>query len=125
MGDLFRDLRTTLASLPTQTYPEAQDLMGALGNLGQVEFGTYAGTGSAIVVTTQGNPRAVVLLNLTQECMGVHFTGMTDAHFFKIDNAATAWVSANGITLGTNQFTIGTDATINTASDVGFWGVII
>lgn len=125
MGDPFRTLASAIAADPTQTYPLAADLMSALAQMGQVEFGTYTGTGAAITVVTNGNPRCVFLYNQTQQCLGIHVTGMTAAHVFKIDNAAVAHASTDGLTLGTNQFTIGADADINTAADAGFWMALI
>jgi ribose 5-phosphate isomerase RpiB len=124
--DQLQALFTVLAASPTQTYPEAVDFANALVNAAQVEFGAVASaTGSAMTIATNGNPRAVFVYDITQQCLGIHFTGMTAAHVFKVDNAATAHASANGITLGTNQFIIGTDGDINTASDVLVWMVII
>lgn len=125
MGDVFRTLVSSLASRPCDTYPLSSELMGALTNLGQVQFGTYTGTGVAISVTTLGNPRLVILYDVTQQCLGIHISGMTAATYFQIDNAAVGAVGANGITLGTNGFTIGTDAGINTNLDSGFWLAII
>lgn len=126
MADALRTLMAALAAAPTETYPPAPTLMNALSKMSQVQFGTYAGsTGVAQTITTNGDPRAVLLVDVTQQCAALHLTGMTAAHMFKMDNVAVAHVSANGLTLGTGSFTIGTDANINSTGDSGFWFVIV
>jgi hypothetical protein len=125
MADAFRTLVTALQGLPTETYPPAAALMNGLSKVAQIQFGAYTGTGGAITVVTNGDPRMVILVDVTQQCTALHITGMTAAHFFQIDNGGVAHVGAAGITLGTNSFVIGTDAHINTNLDVGFWFAVV
>lgn len=126
MSDPFRTLVATLAAAPTQTYPVAAELMGALVNMAQMETGAFAGTGSAISVATNGDPRLVILVNITQHSLAVHISGMADASMLLCeDTPDVEYISTAGITLGTNSFTIGTNADVNTASDEGFWVAFI
>ena len=93
--------------------------------MGQIQFGTYTGTGVAISVATDGAPKLVVLVDVTQVGIAFHITGMAAASFLSVDNGATSYQAANGITLGTDGFTIGTNALINTGGDSGFWFAVI
>lgn len=101
--------------------------------------GTVTGTGAAIkvgrdpgVATADDtndvvnddflkfSPELVIVLNKTDGSLFVHVAGMAAASFFSVILAG-AYVGAAGITLRTNGFTIGTDATINTANDELFY----
>lgn len=101
------------------------DFAAMMQRVVEIDWGTYTGTGVALDVATDGNPFVVVVSDTTQDTMGIHIKGMTDAHFFKVKTAAVGHTAANGITLGTNKFTIGTDADINTGADTGFWFALI
>jgi hypothetical protein len=83
--------------------------------------GTYTGTGSALDVDLDFDPDVVVIVDSTQAVVGIHFAGMADAYAMKLKQGAFAYVTANGITLGTEKFTIGTDGDFNTGADVGFY----
>lgn len=61
-------------------------------------------------------PEFVLVLNKTDGTLFFHIKGMAAASFVSVILAG-AYVGAAGITLRTNGFTIGTDATINTAND--------
>jgi hypothetical protein len=66
------------------------------------------------------SPELVIVLNKTDGSLFVHLRGMANASFFSVILAG-AYVSVQGITMRTNGFTIGTDATINTANDELFY----
>jgi len=123
--DVWRAFVTRMEALPTQIYAEAMDLMAALTNMAQVQVGTYTGTGVALDVSTDGDPRFVLLVNITQQALVVHSSGMTAAHALIASAVATKAIAADGITLGTGKFTIGVDAELNTLADSGFWCAII
>lgn len=101
--------------------------------------GTITGTGAAIKVGRDPGvaeadddndvlnadflkftPECVIVLNKTDGSVFLHIKGMADASFVSIILAG-AYVAVQGITLRTNGFTIGTDATINTAADELFY----
>jgi len=115
--DIMREVLQALDADTVKPYADVRPLMKALTNVAQFETITgIAGTGAALDVETQGNPRAVVLINRTQNCLAVHTKGMPNASAMKV-TAAAAWIAVNGITLGSEKFTIGTDADLNTNLD--------
>lgn len=126
---LLDSLRTKLADI--LAHPEVnrfiniQDFSSMMLRMAQIEYGTYTGTGAGIVVSTHGDPLIVLLIDATQNCALLHIKGMTDAHGLKIITAGIAMIAADGITLGTDSFTIGADVDINTAADVGHYLVIL
>lgn len=125
MGDPFRTLKTALDAAPTQTYPLVMDLISALHQILQVQFGSETATGAAMTITTQGNPRCVLWYDETQECLAINMTGMAADSAFKIDNVAVSDAAADAITLGTNSFVVGVDADMNTVADTIFWVAFI
>ena len=120
------EMRARLATLLGETehpYPDMRALLSVFTNMGQIQFGTYTGTAALITKTTSGNPRLVYLVDDTQTTHALNFTGMADDSYRNIQTGAV--VVADGIILGTNQFSIGVDVGINQAADVGFWFAII
>jgi hypothetical protein len=104
-----------------QKFLDVSDLSYIFENVSQMKIGGYTGTGAIVTVATPFDPKFVALYDQTQQCLALHFQGMTADHAFKIDNAATGAIAADGITLGTDSFAIGDDADINTNHDVGFY----
>jgi len=124
MANLLQTLMSNIQSYPERAeYGPLGHMIAAMANVGQVQFGTYTGTGSALEVVIAGNPRLVLLYDATQATLAVNWQGMAAASY--VLTSTMAVVAANGITLGTNKFTIGTDGDINTGSDVGYWVAII
>lgn len=81
------------------------------------------GTGAAISVDVGFEPYRVEVFNETQICRALHIRGMDAASAHKVsDNGAgtadSEYITSGGITLGSRGFSIGTDADLNTASDV-------
>lgn len=126
MGSALRTkLAAVLADVAMQKLLDVGDFSFMASKLCEVEVGAYTGTGANITVTTTGNPIAVFIMDVTQQCLGVNIRGMAAASFFQVDNGGVAIVGANGVTLGTSQFIIGTAAAINTAADTGVWLALI
>lgn len=127
---LLSTLRAGLVSisadvaLATHKYVMTGDFQRMMGRVAEVEVGTFTGTGVAQTKAVQGDPRLVLFVNVTQQCLGVHISGMATASFFAIDNGGVAYVAVNGITLGTDSFIVGTDARLNTNMDSAFWATI-
>jgi hypothetical protein len=94
-----------------------------MGNIHDQEYGSVAGTGSAIEVDIGFVPRKVVLVNLNTPAVVVWTAGMDDDKGYKFANSdltQIAALSSGGITpLGDDEdddvmgFQIGTDASIN------------
>ncbi len=82
-----------------------------------------AGTGAALNVNTGFTPRCVIALNLTQLSLTVWTDTMDQAKGLQIDDSGAdttnilALASA-GISSSSQGFSLGTDAALNTASDV-------
>ena len=123
--DLFRTQFATMLDKTENPHGTLREWAGMLQNMAQWESGTYTGTGSNIDVDVQGDPKMVILMDITQSCMAIHIDGMPDASYLELIAAATAYTVANGITLGTGTFRIGTDANINTNLDAGRWFALI
>ena len=119
--DLVGKILALADNVADHRFSRMNDLLSVLQSASHIQYGTYTGTGVALDVTTDGDPILVIVSDTSQNTIGVHIKGMTDAHFFKIKTAAVAHTAANGITLGTDKFTIGTDSDINTNTDTGFW----
>ncbi len=118
----FADTQIPAAGKDAVPYATWAEIVRTLGqHVGEMAFGTVTGTGANIVVATPFDPAMVVVINETDGSMHVHIPTMTAADVFAIKTAAVAYISTGGITLGTKQFTIGTDADLNTNSDVLHW----
>lgn len=124
---LLSNLRSRLvtiaadAALAIHKYVMVGDLQYMMARVGEVEVGTLTGSGVAQTKAVNGDPKLVLVMDQTQDCLGVHFSGMAAGSFFAIDNGGVAYVAANGITLGTDSFIVGTDAKLNTNLDTAFW----
>lgn len=82
-----------------------------------------AGTGALLPVSTNYLPRLVILINETQLAISLHILGMGADHCVTIKDSGTGTTdilvkTSNAITLAQQGFNIGTDAALNTASDV-------
>lgn len=85
--------------------------------------GLLAGTGAALNVSLGFRPAYVRLVNETQLSTAEAFDGMADARAVVTDDSGAAATdillkTTNGITFTSQGFQIGTEATINTTSDV-------
>jgi len=83
--------------------------------------GQYTGTGVAFDITLDFTPRVVTIRNITDLVISMKNSADPDANHTTISNHDTtqiALVTTNGITIGTQKITIGTDASINTASSI-------
>lgn len=79
----------------------------------EVKTGTYTGNGTSQSVTLGFKPMKVEIINITDgDTYYIHINGMTDATGISIA-AATAGVSANGVTLSSNGFSVGSDVSVN------------
>ena len=91
----------------------------------RVMNGSYTGTGVAFNIRTVGfRPRKVELINVDGLTRATWTNTMADASVSKIINHASAqnvWATSNGITPLSNGFTVGTDADINTDTEVVHW----
>lgn len=105
-------------------YPGWREVVRKLGLHGaELFFGETVGTGAALDVGTPFDPAAVLIYNLTRPALFLFLPSMTAGHVAELAAVATqaqvvVAVAANGITLGTKKFTIGTDADLNTIADV-------
>jgi actin-like ATPase involved in cell morphogenesis len=82
-----------------------------------------AGTGALISINCGFQPVYVRLINETQAAVAEHVAGMAADRAVAVDDSGAGASdvevkSSNGITLTPQGFTIGTDADLNTASDV-------
>jgi hypothetical protein len=108
-------------AVPYPTWLEIVQLIGRHG--AELFFGTEAGTGSDLDIDTPFDPAAVLIYNETNDALFVHLPTMDAAKAVEIAAVATqaqvvVAIAANGITLGTKKFTLGTNADLNTAADV-------
>lgn len=114
-------------NLPHNTHPFTRGsqaaIIAALAGLAQFKVGGYTGTGSALDVDCGFTPKAVIITGdddtpPTAPVIALHF-GHTAAKGIKVvnhDTAQIAVIAANGVTLGTKKFTVGTDANLNEAA---------
>lgn len=91
-----------------------------------MKCGSVTGTGAAIEVQLDFQPRLIEVYNVTAPASGVWMEGMADASAFKRVTAGDATlITSNGITPGIDGsefgFTIGTDADLNTAAELIRW----
>lgn len=112
---------------------QAKQLLDELApGIACLAYGSVAGTGSAIKVGSDADdggddvvnadflkfdPLFVLVLNKTDGTIFFHIAGMAAASYI----TGAAYVGANGITLRTNGFTLGTAAALNTAEDELFY----
>ncbi|MDX1450205.1 MAG: hypothetical protein R3246_14215 [Acidimicrobiia bacterium] len=96
-------------------------------SLGVLSTGAVTGTGAAIKVgspdsdtpdvedaTMICDPSVVIVHNAANDNTFIHVAGMAAASMWRLaDGVAPALVAADGITLGSSQFTIGADANLN------------
>lgn len=87
------------------------------------------GTGAAIQVECGFKPELVLVLNETQLSLAFHVSGMADGRALAVDDSGAGATdvelkTSGGVTLQGQGFTLGTDADLNTASDV-IWAVAI
>lgn len=88
--------------------------------------GQLAGTGSAITVIAGFKPLSIKIYNRTQNAQGMWNATMPDASAQLVVDSGSgttdlSFVTSAGITPSFNGFTIGTNASLNTASDVIYW----
>lgn len=84
------------------------------------------GTGAAISITTGFKPISITIHNRTQLSKAYWNAAMAaDAAFLAVDSGVGttdfSFITTGGITAGSNGFSIGTNASINTASDEIYW----
>lgn len=122
--DLLRTITSQLLSETEHPYPDMRPLARALTRVGQVQFGAIASmTGVLTPVDADGQPRVVLVYNLTQASACLWFEGMVTDSFVLLETGAQ--VAADGIIVNAGGFSIGVDANINTALDSVFWMVIV
>lgn len=96
-----------------------------LANNAEICAGSVAGTGAAIEVVTPFDPGFVWLLKNSgtgDPIQMLKHPGHATASAMKTVAAGTvSTVAADGITLGTKKFTIGTDADINENGETILW----
>ena len=84
-----------------------------MSQLNQSVAGTYTGTGAAQTITLGYEPKAVIIMNITDgDSVTLHFDGMSDGTAIAIGAAAAA-VASQGVTLTSRGFTLGTDVSVN------------
>lgn len=88
--------------------------------------GEVVGTGSAFDVRAGFKPRSVKIHNRTRNAKGDWTAVMPDASAqLIVDSGAgttdISFITSNGITPVFNGFTLGSNANLNTASDVIYW----
>lgn len=123
-GNPFTTLVSALNTDKTKTYPEARELMAALTRMGQFQTGTVTGTGAALDVDVNGDPKVVIAFNTNNACMGIKISGMADKFAAKIVTAGNLTYADEMITLGTGKFSFGTDANLNSAHTIIWLAVI-
>jgi len=89
-------------------------------------FGELAGTGAAISVLLTFKPIKVKIVNRTRLVNGEWTIAMPqDSASLLIDSGAgtsdLSFVTSNAITSGSSGFILGSNASLNTASDVIYW----
>lgn len=99
------------------------------GNSPNVATGTVTGTGSAISISTGFRPKEIRIYNRTQKATGIWNDAMADASaLLTIDSGVgttdLSFVTSAGLTPSPLGFTIGTNAALNTASDVIYYTAI-
>jgi hypothetical protein len=106
-------------------YPDwRQFINGVMLRGAEAMAGTVLGTGALINVLTPFDPGYVVLLKPagTGAPIQMHkHPGQTTDNTLKTIAAGTVTVVAAGVTLGTGQFSIGTDAGINEVAQPILW----
>lgn len=91
-----------------------------LGSMCEGAAGKYTGTGASLDIATPFDPAVVFIWDVTQACLGIKFPTLADDDTLLIDTLAVQ-DTAGGITLGTLKFNVGTEAKLNTTSDVCHW----
>lgn len=91
-----------------------------------VACGEEVGTGAAIRIPIDFKPIAVKVYNRTRNSQAVWNAAMPeDSMQLTLDSGAgttdISFVTSNAISSGSNGLTIGSNASINTASDVIYW----
>jgi hypothetical protein len=120
LRNLFAMLQSWTGKQDTP-YPDQKKLLNTLLlHMGELAAGTVVGTGAALDITTPFDPGAVILWNETKVALWLKFPTQADDDSVIVTTAAAA-DAAGGITLGTLKFSLGTDANINSASDVIHW----
>lgn len=75
--------------------------------------GTYTGNGSSQTITLGFKPVKLEIVNVTDgDTFYITYEGVSDATGWNI-STATAAVAANGATLSTRGFSVGSDASVN------------
>lgn len=88
--------------------------------------GQVAGTGSAISIVCGFKPLSIRIFNRTQNAQGFWTASMPDASAqLTVDSGSgttdVSFITSAGITPTFNGFSIGTNASLNTSSDVIYW----
>lgn len=90
--------------------------------LTQTKTGQETGTGAAITIHLGFKPKKVELYNETQQSTAYATDKMAADKAMLLAHAADAtFIASGGITITNEGFVIGTNASINTASDVIDW----
>lgn len=114
-NDVFANVLASIQADHTNTYPEVRELVGAFTNMAQFYVTSVTGTGAALDVSTPGDPRFVIVINGNDGTTGIKLPSMATSNAMKLNATGPAVsVAANMITLGTDKFTIGNDAQLNT-----------
>jgi hypothetical protein len=109
---------TSKQNIPLPDFDQVINKLGLYST--ELYFGTMTGTGASLdSPTLPFDPAMVLVINQTQVAWFLKLPTMADDDTAKTVTAGTFTYDAAGcITLGTKKFTLGTDAQINTASDV-------
>ncbi len=91
-----------------------------------VSTGEEVGTGAAMLIQLDYKPIRIEINNRTRNVIGAWTAAMPDASAqLLVDSGAgtsdVSFITTNGITPGSNGFTLGSNASLNTASDVIYW----
>lgn len=105
----------------TKPYPLGEAVKSlvsqAVADAAKIAHGEVVGVAAGLDVTTPFDPDVVIIWNQTNAVLGVHFGGMGNSEGAKLKQGAFAHVGANGLTLGTGKFSIGTDSDFNGDGD--------
>lgn len=84
--------------------------------------GALTGTGAEIDVNLGFRPRYVKVVDITQLATAEAIDGMPDGKgLLEVTAGTKSQMSSGGLTITPNGFTIGTNANLNTASDVIYY----
>lgn len=122
LGSLIGNAAAALTSLDVYLKKSFADaIVAGLAAAAEVSVGTYTGTGSAVTVNLDFDPKVVIGYNETDgDVAFLHISGASDGVTLKIVDSGSGTTDLSkasaGITLGAageRKFTIGTDAALN------------